>query len=95
VVLLLAGLEGTVLCDAESRLDAMFEDGRVEANCNAHPRRKFRDAREGQAFLDAVHRVEKEARQRAQEASRALTAGRPSWAWSTPRSGSASTSRST
>ena len=68
----MAGFEGTVLCDAESRLDAMFEDGRVEANCNAHPRRKFRDARkvqpklarEGQAFLDAMYRVEKEARQR-------------------------------
>ncbi len=68
----LAGFEGTVLCDAESRLDAMFEDGRTEANCNAHPRRKFGDARkvqpvlarEAQSFLDAMYRVEKEARQR-------------------------------
>lgn len=68
----LAGFEGTVLCDAESRLDAMFEGGRTEANCNAHPRRKFGDARkvqpklarEAQAFLDAMYRVETEARQR-------------------------------
>ncbi len=68
----LKGFHGTVLCDAESRLDAMFEEGRTEANCNAHPRRKFKDARsvqpklaaEAGAFLKAMYRVEAEARQR-------------------------------
>jgi transposase len=68
----LSAFKGTVLCDAESRLDAMFSDERVEANCNAHPRRKFRDAEQAQpklaaeasAFMQQMYDVERDAKLR-------------------------------
>lgn len=55
---------GTLLADAEHRFNALFETGRViEAGCNAHARRKLRDAEaaqpvlavEGGAFLGAIY----------------------------------------
>lgn len=65
----LAGFTGTVVCDAESRHNELFASGRAEANCNAHPRRKFRDAKrdqpklaaEGGQFLTQMYAVEKAA----------------------------------
>ena len=45
---------GTLLCDAESRHNEVFSDDRLEANCNAHPRRKFRDGEKVQPTLAAV-----------------------------------------
>jgi transposase len=61
---------GTVVCDAEYRNDILFGPGIVEANCNAHPRRKLRDAearepvlaRQAREFLDRMYAVEEEAR---------------------------------
>jgi len=46
--------QGTLLVDAESRYNDVFRDGRViEAGCNAHGRRKFRDAEAAQPTLAA------------------------------------------
>lgn len=61
---------GTVVCDAEFRMDQLFRAGRQEANCNAHPRRKFLDAirtqpdraRAGKDFIDRMYDVEREAK---------------------------------
>jgi transposase len=62
---------GTLLADAEHRFNALYETGRVlEAGCNAHARRKFRDAEgtqpvlavEGGAFLGAMYGEEERAR---------------------------------
>ena len=72
LALKLAGFEGTVLCDAESRNGAALGEGCIEANCNAHPRRKFRDAERAQpklakeagAFLTRMYAVETHARRR-------------------------------
>lgn len=66
----LKGFDGTVLCDAESRHNELFDTGRPEANCNAHPRRKVRDAEKAQpklakeagAFFDQMYAVEREAK---------------------------------
>jgi len=62
---------GTLTADAEHRFNAVFESGQVvEAGCNAHGRRKFRDAEdtqpvlavEGGAFLGAIYGEEEKAR---------------------------------
>lgn len=46
------GFRGTVMCDAESRMNAIFEQEAIKrANCNAHPRRAFRDAEAVQPAL--------------------------------------------
>ncbi len=61
---------GTLTADAEHRFNDVFASGRVlEAGCNAHGRRKFRDAEdtqpvlalEGGAFLGAIYGEEGEA----------------------------------
>lgn len=61
---------GTMVADAESRLNATYADGSiVEAGCNAHGRRKFEEAEgeqpilavEGGTFLAAMFLVEEEA----------------------------------
>jgi transposase len=63
---------GTLTADAEHRFNDVFISGRVlEAGCNAHGRRKFRDAeatqpvlaREGGAFIGAIYGEEEKARQ--------------------------------
>jgi len=71
VVAKLAPFRGTLTADAEHRFNAVYATGRViEAGCNAHGRRKFRDAevtqpvlaKEGGAFLAAMYVAEEEAR---------------------------------
>jgi len=61
---------GTLTADAEHRFNSVFESGRViEAGCNAHGRRKFRDAEEtqpilaaeGGAFIGAIYGEEEKA----------------------------------
>ncbi len=61
---------GTLTADAEHRFNDVFASGRViEAGCNAHGRRKFRDAEatqpvlaaEGGAFLGAMYGEEEKA----------------------------------
>jgi transposase len=61
---------GTLTADAEHRFNTVFASGRVvEAGCNAHGRRKFRDAEatqpvlaaEGGAFLGAIYGEEEKA----------------------------------
>ena len=73
VVAKLAPFTGTLTADAEHRFNAVYQTGRViEAGCNAHGRRKFRDAEavqpqlavEGGAFLSAIYIAEEEARTR-------------------------------
>jgi transposase len=73
VVAKLATFRGTLTADAEHRFNAVYETGRViEAGCNAHGRRKFRDAEatqpllatEGGAFISAMYIAEEEARKR-------------------------------
>lgn len=63
----LRGFAGRVVCDSESRMDALFADGtRIEGNCNAHARRKFRDAERAQPelavragkFLSLIYKLE-------------------------------------
>jgi transposase len=63
--------EGILTADAEHRFNDVFASGRVvEAGCNAHGRRKFRDAEatqpvlavEGGAFLGAIYGEEEKAR---------------------------------
>ena len=70
VVAKLRPFEGTLTADAESRFNGVFTSGRViEAGCNAHGRRKFRDAeatqpvlaKEGGAFITAMYVAENEA----------------------------------
>lgn len=72
VVAKLATFLGTLTADAEHRFNAVYATGRVkEAGCNAHGRRKFRDAeatqpvlaKEGGAFVAAIY-VAEEAAQR-------------------------------
>ncbi len=62
---------GTLTADAEHRLNAAYESGRIiEAGCNAHGVRKFEDAEvtqpslaaEGRAFLSAMYVEENRAR---------------------------------
>jgi len=69
----LAKFEGTLLVDAESRYNATTAQNPkiVEANCNAHPRRKLRDAEavqpvlaaEGGGFVSAMFEAEAMARE--------------------------------
>ena len=70
VVAKLRPFHGTLTADAEHRFNAVFESGDViEAGCNAHGRRKFRDAEatqpvlaaEGGAFIGAIYGVEETA----------------------------------
>jgi transposase len=52
VVSKLSSLRGTLTADAEHRFNAVFASGKVtESGCNAHGRRKFRDAEETQPLL--------------------------------------------
>jgi transposase len=62
---------GTMVADAEHRFNALYETGRVlEAGCNAHLRRKFRDAEsaqptlalEGGHFIGAMYGQDEQAR---------------------------------
>ena len=66
----LTAFRGTITADAEHRFNALYETGRViEAGCNAHGRRKFRDAEhtqpvlaeEGGRFIGAMYGAEEEA----------------------------------
>jgi transposase len=70
VVAKLASFRGTLTADAEHRFNAVYATGRViESGCNAHGRRKFRDAeqtqpvlaKEGGAFIAAMYVVEEAA----------------------------------
>lgn len=70
VVAKLAPFRGTLTADAEHRFNAVYATGRViEAGCNAHGRRKFRDAeatqpvlaKEGGAFVAAMYVAEESA----------------------------------
>lgn len=72
IVAKLCKFEGTLTADAEHRFNGVFTSGRViEAGCNAHGRRKFRDAEdtqpvlavEGGAFLGAIYGEEEKARE--------------------------------
>ena len=74
VVAKLAPFAGTLTADAEHRFNAVYTTGRViESGCNAHGRRKFRDAEtiqpllaaEGGAFISAMYVAEEDARNRA------------------------------
>jgi transposase len=54
VVAKLSTFKGTLTADAEHRFNAVYATGNViEAGCNAHGRRKFRDAEETQPVLSA------------------------------------------
>lgn len=66
----LTPFKGTLTADAEHRFNAVYATGRViEAGCNAHGRRKFRDAehtqpllaKEGGAFVAAMYVAEDQA----------------------------------
>jgi transposase len=68
----LRSFHGTLTADAEHRFNRVYESGAVvEAGCNAHGRRKFRDAEptqpvlaaEGGAFIGAIYGEEEKARQ--------------------------------
>jgi transposase len=68
----LSGFAGVLVADAEHRHNAVFADGSVlEAGCNAHGRRRFRDAeiaqptlaKEGGEFIAAMYIKEDEAQQ--------------------------------
>ena len=70
VVAKLQPFRGTLTADAEHRFNAVYATGRVvEAGCNAHGRRKFRDAEatqpvlaaEGGAFIAAMYVAEQAA----------------------------------
>lgn len=73
VVTKLRSFRGTLTADAEHRFNAVYATGRVvEAGCNAHGRRKFRDAEvtrpdlaaEGGAFIAAMYVAEQDAQGR-------------------------------
>lgn len=70
VVAKLRPFRGTLTADAEHRFNAVYESGDIiEAGCNAHGRRKFRDAEqtqpalavEGGAFIGAMYGEEEKA----------------------------------
>jgi hypothetical protein len=72
VVAKLQPFRGTLTADAEHRYNAVYATGRVvEAGCNAHGRRKFRDAeqtqpvlaKEGGTFIAAMYVAEEAAHQ--------------------------------
>ena len=67
----LSGFAGILVADAEHRHNALFKSGEiVEAGCNAHGRRKLRDAEAGQPilaveagdYIAAIYRAEDEAK---------------------------------
>jgi transposase len=67
---LFRGFKGVVMCDAESHMNEIFKsEGIKRANCNAHPRRAFRDAekvqpvlaKEGGRFLTKMYEIERQA----------------------------------
>jgi len=67
----LKSFRGTLTSDAEHRFNGVFKTGQVvEAGCNAHGRRKFRDAeqtqpelaKEGGAFISAMYVAEEAAK---------------------------------
>ncbi len=69
----LAPFKGVLVADAEHRHNALFESGTIiEAGCNAHGRRKLRDAEqvqpalaaEGGRFISAIFEAEAEAKAR-------------------------------
>jgi transposase len=69
----LKGFSGVLVADAEHRHNGVFASGAVlEAGCNAHGRRKFRDAEatrpvlaaEGGAFIAAIFVAESKAREK-------------------------------
>lgn len=68
---LVKGFVGTLLCDAESRNGAVSTEERPLAFCNAHPRRKLRDAErvqpdlaaQGGRFFQAMYELEAQARE--------------------------------
>lgn len=69
----LAPFRGVLVADAEHRHNAVFESGAVlEAGCNAHGRRKLRDAEgvqpklaaEAGAFISAIYETEAEAKKK-------------------------------
>jgi len=69
----LKSFSGILVADAEHRHNALFETGRIiEAGCNAHGRRKLRDAesvqpalaKEGGDFIAAIYVAEDEAKMR-------------------------------
>ena len=71
VVAKLSRFRGTLTADAEHRFNDVYKSGRVrEAGCNAHGRRKFRDAedvqpdlaKEGGAFIAAMYVAEESAK---------------------------------
>jgi hypothetical protein len=73
---------GTLTADGEHRFNTIYETGRViETGCNAHGRRKFRDAKatqpvlatEGGALIAAMYIAEEEAKTAASSATRART----------------------
>ena len=65
------GYVGTMMCDAESRNGVVSTEERPLAHCNAHPRRKFRDAEraqpdlavQGGRFFQALYELEAQARE--------------------------------
>jgi len=72
VVEKLRTFKGTLTADAEHRFNVVYESGNViEASCNAHGRRKFRDAEatqpilaaEGGAFIGAIYGEEEKAKE--------------------------------
>ena len=77
----LAPFRGTLTADAEHRFNAVYATGHViEAGCNAHGRRKFRDAehtqpvlaKEGGAFIAAMYVAEEKAQSDGLEGSALL-----------------------
>lgn len=66
----LATFRGTITSDAEHRMNGVYNEHVLEAGCNAHGRRKFRDAEatqpalaaEGGRFLGAIYGEEEAAR---------------------------------
>ncbi len=73
VVAKLVRFRGTLTADAEHRLNGVYASGAaIEAGCNAHGRRKFRDAEdtqpalalEGGRFIGAMYGEEETARSR-------------------------------
>ncbi|MCC7536333.1 MAG: IS66 family transposase [Deltaproteobacteria bacterium] len=74
VVAKLQSFRGKLTADAEHRFNAVYATGRViESGCNAHGRRKFRDAeqtqpvlaKEGGTFIAAMYVAEEQARKSA------------------------------
>lgn len=68
----LAPFHGVLVSDAEHRFNGVYVDGREEGGCNAHGRRKLREAEqvqpdlaaEGGKFITALYALEDDARER-------------------------------